>query len=129
MEGLPAEYQQNPVILYESGVRCWILARTAKTSRGTTRQYRCSSEKWSTFFGRDHVGHESKIHWTIQQMEPVSERDEAGWASFSIFYVTAFNGETGPWNIWPMLGRAVRGTFGKGARVSIGAKAIREPDS
>jgi hypothetical protein len=95
MEGLPPSYEHNPVILDRPGVRCWILAKSRKTSRGNTRQYLCSSEKWSEYFGLDlpehRVGNENAIYWRITRVVPVPERDPAGWASFPQYFVTIHN--------------------------------------
>jgi hypothetical protein len=130
MEVLPPNYQQNPVILNEPGVRCWISATSGKTSRGTTRQYLCSSEKWSEYFGldrpEDRVGNENAVHWQITRVVPVPERDVTGWASFPQYFVTIHNSARGPWNVWPTLYHAVRRTFGKGTRVWIGAYVLTQ---
>jgi hypothetical protein len=124
------EYKQNPVVLNEPGVRLWILAVTGKTSRGTTRQYLCSSEKSSTYFGLDlpeqRIGVDKAVHWAMCQVVPIPERNAAGWASFPQYFVTIHNREQGPWNVWPTLSGAIRDTFGRGSRVWIGAYLHRK---
>jgi hypothetical protein len=127
VEGIPPGYEQNPVILNRSGVQCLIVAKSGKTTRGTTRSFLCSSRRWTDVFGSTATGRGAEgepVHWQITWTEPTTGRDSTGWAQFPVCFLTVHNPPSGPSNVWPFLYRPVRNTFGKGSRVWIGAHVL-----